>query len=121
MHGFLASMVLLLAATGASAAPEHPRLEPSSPRKCVDAKGRMAVCGVDPSAWHACYGADSYGRCPGDPRCFDGAGAEVRCVRPVVTIAERCMARAPTGGNDLAAALARAGWKSCLAAHGERP
>jgi hypothetical protein len=118
MHGFLASMILLLAASGAVSAPEYPSPEP---RRCVDAKGRMAQCGVDPSTWHECRAADPFGRCPGDPRCFDGAGAEVRCTRPVVTIAERCMARAPTGGNDLAAALARAGWKSCLAAHGERP
>lgn len=59
-------------------------LSPESHRACVDAKVLDADCGVDPPQMHECFAADRFGRCPGDPSCFDAQGVQARCTWPVV-------------------------------------
>ena len=62
---------------------------PASPvahgvRACVDARGLDADCGVDPPEMHECFASDRFGRCPGDPTCFDAKDLQARCTWPVV-------------------------------------
>lgn len=80
-------MALLMALAMQESTPSAPPGGAWSPaRACVDARGAQAECGPDPGGWHECRAADAFGRCPNDPRCFDRQGAQVRCVRPVVSV-----------------------------------
>lgn len=83
------AMVLGLAACGPSrpSAPASPLAEtakaPATIRVCRDAAGHRAECLEDPVEPRECVAADEFGRCPGDPKCFDDKGVQIHCAIPV--------------------------------------
>jgi hypothetical protein len=80
----LATMIAGSAAPAQGPAPAPADLVALAARACVDARGLDADCGLDPPQLHECYAADRFGRCPGDPTCFDAPRAQARCTWPVV-------------------------------------
>jgi hypothetical protein len=80
-------MAAMLAAPAMAMSPADPVAGPVARgvlRACLDARGLDADCGVDPPEMHECFASDRFGRCPGDPTCFDAKGRQARCTWPVV-------------------------------------
>lgn len=61
----------------------QPAPTPKTTLVCRDAAGRRAEgCGENPNDVTECVASDSFGRCPGDPKCYADGGAQVACKRP---------------------------------------
>ncbi|NQE63226.1 hypothetical protein E1H18_3482 [Caulobacter sp. RHG1] len=93
----------LLLAVGAAAPPHAKRQIIPTPqvavRACVDLLGLKAECGARFPDQSFCYAADAFGRCDGDPSCFDPDGTQVRCALPVRQI-DPCPGRPIIALND---------------------
>jgi hypothetical protein len=85
----LLPLLLALAACDAPKPPPaaqpqpQPVSAPATIRVCRDAAGHRAECREDPVVPRECVAGDRYGRCPGDPRCFDAKDQQIECVIPV--------------------------------------
>ncbi len=107
----LAILLAALLTFGASANAASPARtgapQDTQPRQCVDAAGRAAWCGEDPSDPHECVAADRYDACPNDPHCFEADGRRIACLRPVVRLDDRMsrILRTPIPYPSVAATL----------------
>lgn len=87
MRRLLPLILLALAACGPAPSGSRPAPPPvvrvwNTALGCTDSAGHFASCAGNPVEVHECVVAVDYGRCPGDPRCFDAAGRQTTCVRP---------------------------------------